>query len=123
VQSTKFSSNLLDATKAFSLVVTDKHELRGLPDSLLHMFSQSARDDGHDASTPEDGPWRVTLDPPSYVQFMKYAANRSLREQLHRASITRASSGSGFDNEASSARSCSSARRWRRCWASSRLQK
>lgn len=39
-QSTKFSSNLLDATKAFSIVVTDKSELDGLPDSLLQLFSQ-----------------------------------------------------------------------------------
>lgn len=39
-QSTKFSSNLMDATKAFSIVVTDKSELEGLPDSLLQLFSQ-----------------------------------------------------------------------------------
>ncbi|TMW55867.1 hypothetical protein Poli38472_008515 [Pythium oligandrum] len=97
--STKFSSNLLDATKAFSLIVTDKQQLSGLPDSLLQYFSQSAREDGHEDATSEAGPWRITLDPPSYVQFMKYAENRNLREQLHRASITRASGGE-FDNEA-----------------------
>ncbi|KAJ0392860.1 hypothetical protein ATCC90586_001738 [Pythium insidiosum] len=97
--STKFSSNLLDATKAFSLIVTEKEDLAGLPDSLLQLFSQSARDDGHAESTPECGPWRVTLDPPSYVQFMKYADSRSLREQLHRASITRASAGTDHNNE------------------------
>lgn len=39
-QSTKFSSNLLDATKAFSIVVTDEAEVDGLPDSLLQLFSQ-----------------------------------------------------------------------------------
>ncbi|RQM18132.1 hypothetical protein DD237_000179 [Peronospora effusa] len=96
--STKFSSNLLDATKAYSITVTDKKELEGLPLSLLQMFAQSARDEGHSDATPENGPWRVTLDPPSYVQFMKYAANRSLREKLYRAYATRASGGS-FDNE------------------------
>ncbi|KAE8902792.1 Organellar oligopeptidase [Phytophthora fragariae] len=96
--STKFSSNLLDATKAYSITVTDKKELEGLPPSLLQMFAQSARDDGHSEATPENGPWRVTLDPPSYVQFMKYSANRSLRETLYRAYATRAS-GESFDNE------------------------
>ncbi|CAI5722616.1 unnamed protein product [Peronospora effusa] len=96
--STKFSSNLLDATKAYSITVTDKKELEGLPLSLLQMFAQSARDEGHSDATPENGPWCVTLDPPSYVQFMKYAANRSLREKLYRAYATRASGGS-FDNE------------------------
>ncbi|DAZ99401.1 TPA: hypothetical protein N0F65_005303 [Lagenidium giganteum] len=96
--STKFSTNLLDATKAYALVVTDKSELEGLPESLLELFSQSAKSEGHADSTPENGPWRVTLDPPSYIQFMKYAANRSLRETLHRAYISRAS-GDQFDNE------------------------
>ncbi|KAI9911061.1 hypothetical protein PsorP6_009315 [Peronosclerospora sorghi] len=92
--STKFSSNLLDATKAYSITVTAKNEIEELPSSLLQMFAQSARDEGHQDATPENGPWRVTLDPPSYVQFMKYSANRSMRETLYRAYATRASSGS-----------------------------
>lgn len=96
--STKFSSNLLDATKAFSIIITDKKELQGLPSSLLEMFAQSARDESHSDASAEDGPWRVTLDPPSFVQFMKYSANRSLRETLYRAYVTRAS-GDTFDNE------------------------
>ncbi|RLN61236.1 hypothetical protein BBJ29_001605 [Phytophthora kernoviae] len=96
--STKFSSNLLDATKAYSITVTDKNELEGLPASLLQMFAQSAREEGHKDATPENGPWRVTLDPPSYVEFMKYSTNRSLRETLYRAYSTRAS-GESFDNE------------------------
>lgn len=69
-----------------------------MPSSLLQMFAQSARDEGHTKATPENGPWRVTLDQPSYVQFMKYSANRPLREKLYRAYATRASGGS-FDNE------------------------
>ncbi|RLN90062.1 hypothetical protein BBJ28_00015240 [Nothophytophthora sp. Chile5] len=95
---TKFSANLLDATKAYSITVTEKKELEGLPPSLLQMFAQSAREEGHSEATAESGPWRVTLDPPSYVQFMKYAANRSLRETLYRAYSTRAS-GEPFANE------------------------
>ncbi|ETP32062.1 hypothetical protein F442_19151 [Phytophthora nicotianae P10297] len=96
--STKFSSNLLDATKAYSITITDKNEMEGLPPSLLQMFAQSARDEGHSDASPENGPWRITLDPPSYVQFMKYSANRSLRKTLYRAYATRAS-GEAFDNE------------------------
>ncbi|KAL8007914.1 putative peptidase M3A/M3B catalytic domain, neurolysin/Thimet oligopeptidase, domain 2 [Plasmopara halstedii] len=96
--STKFSSNLLDATKAFSIIITDKNEIEGLPRSLLEMFAQSAQDDGHVDASANDGPWRVTLDPPSFVQFMKYSAKRSLRETLYRAYVTRAS-GDLFDNE------------------------
>lgn len=59
---------------------------------------QSAREEGHEESTGTTGPWRITLDPPSYIQFMKYAANRSLRETLYRASSSRASA-APYDNE------------------------
>ena len=91
--STKFGNNLLDATKAFSLVLRQPEDIEGLPDSFLEMASQSARADGHPDATADAGPWRVTLDGPSYTGFMKYGANRALREQLYRAFVTRASEG------------------------------
>ena len=48
---------------------------------------------GADQATPEDGPWRITLDYPSFGPFMEHSRRRDLREQLYRAFITRASSG------------------------------
>ena len=41
--STKFSNNVLDATKAFSLTVTDKADVEGLPASALALAAQSAK--------------------------------------------------------------------------------
>lgn len=41
--STKFSNNVLDATKAFSLTITDKAEVEGLPSSALGLAAQSAK--------------------------------------------------------------------------------
>lgn len=93
MQSTRFAANVLDATKAFALTITDKVQLVGVPHSALELYAQYARSAGHAEATAQDGPWRVTLDPPSYVQFMKHAANRELREQVHRAFVTRASTG------------------------------
>ncbi|TDH69927.1 hypothetical protein CCR75_005638 [Bremia lactucae] len=96
--STTFSSNLLDATKAYSITITDRNELAGLPATLFQVFAHSARAHGHKDASATEGPWRITLDPPSYLEFMKYAANRSLRETLYRAYATRAS-GASFNNE------------------------
>lgn len=89
---TKFSNHVLDATKAFSLTLTTKEEVEGLPPSLLSLAAQAARDAGEANATPENGPWRITLDFPSYGPFMQHSRRRHLREKLYKALITRASS-------------------------------
>ncbi|MFH7027447.1 MAG: M3 family metallopeptidase [Heteroscytonema crispum UTEX LB 1556] len=91
--STKFSNHVLDATKAFSLTLTNKEEIDGLPPSLISLAAQTARAAGEENATPENGPWRITLDFPSYGPFMQHSTRRDLREQLYRAFVTRASSG------------------------------
>ncbi|MGL4880357.1 MAG: M3 family metallopeptidase, partial [Waterburya sp.] len=90
--STKFSNNVLDATKAFKLKLTDKKDVEGLPPSALGLMAQTAKAEGEEAATPENGPWVVTLDYPSYVPFLKYATNRELREKLYKAFVSRAAS-------------------------------
>jgi oligopeptidase A len=97
--STKFSNNVLDATKGFSLTLTDSHEVEGLPPSLLALAAQAAREDGAENATAESGPWRITLDYPSYVPFLQHSRRRDLREKIYRAFITRASEGD-LDNTA-----------------------
>jgi oligopeptidase A len=91
--STKFSNNVLDATKAFKLKLTTKEEVDGLPPSVLSLAAQTARAEGIEEATPENGPWIITLDYPSYIPFLKYATNGTLREKLYKAFISRASSG------------------------------
>ncbi|WP_346291922.1 M3 family metallopeptidase [Sphaerothrix gracilis] len=91
--STKFSNNVLDATKAFSLMLKTEEEVEGLPPSLLALAAQAAREAGKEKATAESGPWRITLDYPSYVPFMQHSRRRDLREQLYRAFVTRASAG------------------------------
>jgi len=64
--STKFANNLLDATKAFSLVLRASDEIDGLPPSLLAAAAQSARGAAEDdptlaGATAATGPWRITL--------------------------------------------------------------
>jgi len=91
--STKFSNNVLDATKAFSLTLTTKEEIDGLPPSLTSLAASSARAAGEENATAEDGPWRITLDFPSFGPFVQYSTRRDLREKLYKAYISRASSG------------------------------
>ncbi|CAN6821800.1 unnamed protein product [Brassica oleracea] len=89
----KFSENVLDATKKFEKLITDKKEMDGLPPSALGLFAQAALSKGHENATAENGPWVITLDAPSYLPVMQHAKNRALREELYRAYLTRASSG------------------------------
>jgi oligopeptidase A len=81
--SAKFSENLLDATNAFSEVITDEGLLAGLPEDAKEAARTSARNAGVEG-------WRFTLHAPSYGPVMQYADNRELRARLYRAYATRA---------------------------------
>ncbi|MGH2567990.1 MAG: M3 family metallopeptidase, partial [Bacteroidota bacterium] len=79
----KFSDNLLDATKAFSIVVDEKR-IRGIPGDVLAAAREAAQKSGKLG-------WKFTLLAPSYGPVMKYADDRALRETLYKESATRAS--------------------------------
>jgi len=96
-----FSNHVLDATKAYALEITDAADVEGLPESLLRHaaqgYNEAHADEERASATAENGPWRITLDQPSFTPFMKHCRNRTLREEVYRAFIARASSGE-FDN-------------------------
>jgi len=81
---TKFSENLLDATNAFSVLITDRGDLLGVAADVLEAAKEAAHRDGQEG-------WKFTLQAPSYGPLMQYAENRRLRERLYRAHVTRAS--------------------------------
>lgn len=89
--STKFANNVLDATKAFSLVLRAEDEAAGLPPSVRELLAASARDAGEPGATAEKGPWRVTLENAVSGPFLQYAERRDLREKVYRALVSRAS--------------------------------
>ncbi len=91
--STKFSNHVLDATKAFALTLRDPAEVDGLGESLREQAAHAAAEAGEAGATADDGPWRITLDHPSFVPFLQHARRRDLRETLYRAYVTRASEG------------------------------
>ncbi|AOW77154.1 oligopeptidase A [Colwellia sp. PAMC 20917] len=82
--SSTFGNNVLDATHAYSVNITDKSELTGLPDSAIEAAAELAKEQ-------EKQGWLFTLDIPSYLPVMTYSSNATLREQLYRGFVTRAS--------------------------------
>lgn len=91
--STKFSNNVLDATKACKVELTDPEEVEGLPETLLELAADTARQEGHEQATAQNGPWVLTLDYPSFMPFMQHSKRRDLRERMYRAFISKASDG------------------------------
>ena len=91
----KFSENALDATDAFSLIVSSD-ELAGLPDDVLQATAAAAHADGQTGH-------KLTLKMPCYLPVMQFAHNSGVRQRLYRAYATRASDqaegdGAAFDN-------------------------
>jgi len=47
--------------QAFKLVLTNKSDVNGLPDSAKGLAAQQAVAGGYEKATAEDGPWLITL--------------------------------------------------------------
>jgi oligopeptidase A len=82
--SSRFNDNVLDETNAFELIVTDEGDLAGIPEDVIDAARQTAEAEGKTG-------WKFTLHAPSYLPVLQYADKRSLREQMYRAFVTRAS--------------------------------
>lgn len=79
--SLQFSQNLLKENKAFTLHITDKKQLSGLPDTAVEAAAQTAKEKKLEG-------WVFTLDYPSYSPFMTYSTQRDLREKMYMARNT-----------------------------------
>jgi peptidyl-dipeptidase Dcp len=89
----QFQQNVLAETNAYELLISDSKDLAGLPDSVIEMAAETAR------SKNKEG-WLFNLQYPSYFPFLKYADNRSLREEIFKASSSRANHDNEHDNKA-----------------------
>lgn len=76
--SLKFSENALNATNAFTMLLTDEAELAGLPEFVREQGASAAKEKGLEG-------WLFDLSQPSYSPFMKYSTRRDLKEKLYRA--------------------------------------
>jgi len=80
----QFSQNVLDATDAWFLHISDSEDLSGLPNNAIELGRSNAQQKSLDG-------WVFDLRAPSYIPFMTYADRRDLREKMYYAYVTRAS--------------------------------
>jgi peptidyl-dipeptidase Dcp len=88
----KFSENVLKATNAYELLIENKADLLGLPESTIEAAAMEAQKKGH------PGKWLFNLQAPSYLPFLQYAQNRELRKKLWLAYGSRAFK-DAYDNQ------------------------
>ena len=93
----QFSDNTLDATQAWTKLVTDEAELEGLPDSAKAGAADRAK------AADKEG-WLLTLDAPVFIAVMSHCKNAELRKEMYVAWTTKASDqgphAGQFDNAA-----------------------
>jgi len=83
---TRFSQNVLDSSNAFEVLIEDESALGGLPESA----KAAARDSAQQKGKPG---YRFTLQAPSMMAVLTYAADATLRERIWRAQSTLATEG------------------------------
>src|SRR5690606_12296728 len=76
------------------LLIANKNELGGLPQTLLETAAADAKAKGH------DGKWLFTLSNSSVMPFLQYADNRELRRKIWDAYQLRANHNDALDNKA-----------------------
>ena len=87
-----FGEHILAETNAFEMHLTEASQMEGLPEGAKEAAKQLAESKGKDG-------WLITLDYPSYIPFMTYADNRTLREKLSKAFGSKGFHNNDLDNQ------------------------
>ena len=88
----QYGKNVLAATNAFTLNLTEEADLEGLPDFVREAAVETAK------SKEMEG-WAFDLSATSYGAFMKYSTRRDLRQKMWMAYNTRATEGENSNIE------------------------
>lgn len=86
----QFGDNVLAETNDFKLVIENKEDLAGLPQSIIDAAAETSG---------EEGKWVFTLNSPSIWPFLQYADNRELREKIQTAYSSRGNNNNQYDNK------------------------
>ncbi len=89
----QFGDNVLAETNAFELVIDNKEDLSGLPESVIGAAAEKATAAG------KEGKWMFGLDKPSMLPFLQYSDKRDLREKLYKGYVNRGNNNNEFDNK------------------------
>ncbi|HLV45855.1 MAG TPA: M3 family metallopeptidase [Flavobacterium sp.] len=89
----KFGNNVLNETNDYTLVVSDKNRLAGLPAPLIETAAKEAENKG------QQGKWIFTLSNSSIMPFLQYAEDRELRQEIWNAYQLRGNNDNEYDNK------------------------
>lgn len=92
----QFGKNVLDATNAWELVITDKAQLDGMSEDWLAKAAASARQKGY--GTDDSPAWRISLDYTSYGEVMRDCTVEATRKKCWEGQCT-IGKGGKYDNE------------------------
>lgn len=82
--STQFENNILDSELEFTIHITNNDRLKGIPEHATHAALELAKE-------KKLSGYLFNLEYPSFKAVMSYAEDRSLRESMYEAYVTRAS--------------------------------
>lgn len=91
--SLKFGENVLKENNRFEMLIENKADLAGLPESVVAAAAETAAERGHESK------WVFTLHKPSMIPFLQYSNQRELREKIYKGYITRGDHGDELDNK------------------------
>ncbi|KFC23197.1 M3 family metallopeptidase [Epilithonimonas lactis] len=92
IKSLQFGQNALASTNAYFKHITDKEQLKGIPEAILEQYHEDAKEKGLEG-------YVITLQYPSYLPALTYAENRELRKELALANGKKSFDGGEFDNQ------------------------
>lgn len=93
VLSLQFGDHVLADNNAFSLHITNKADLSGLPGSVVEAAAEAAKSHGQNEG------WMFTLDKPSLIPFLQFADNRELRKKMFLGYIMRGDNNNENNNK------------------------
>lgn len=91
--SLQFGENVLAETNNFQLFIENPEQLSGIPQSAVSAAAKAATDAG------QDGKWLFTLHMPSLIPVLQHADDRTIREKVYKAYISRCDKNDEFDNK------------------------
>jgi peptidyl-dipeptidase Dcp len=89
----QFSQNLLAETNDFKMIIEDKEDLAGLPESVIQAAAETAKENSL------DGKWLFTVQKPSMIPFLQFSKKKDLREKLYKGYINRGNNNNEHDNK------------------------
>jgi len=92
VLQTNFSQNVLKEVNALAVIIDNKKDLDGLSDGAIQSAANEAKSRGL------EGKYVIALKNTSGQPSLSSLTNRSVREKIHKASLSRGSRGGDFDN-------------------------